>query len=208
MSSKRRSRVRRVLFVGSAIVCAPALLVAACSFPEVAFIADTNVPDGHVDPPSEEEEGDGKPDAVDSDAAPGDSVEAGSRQDGQARLEPDADCVGEDPCDCDDDGHLSMLCDGGDCDDRDPVVYPGQNFIGDPPIHPNVGDWDCSGTVEKQYTINLNCPALLGLGCPSTSTGFQVDPACGETVDYYRCEGGGLLRCNAVKNGTRTQGCK
>lgn len=140
--------------------------------------------------------------------APGDDVEAGVREDGQAKVDAAAPCPGSNPCDCDNDGFEAEgdACNGTDCDDRDPLIHPSQNYIATPPDPPNEGNWDCTDPIEKQYVVNLNCATLLGLGCPAAQ-GYRDDPPCGSVADYYQCQSG-LLSCNPVKIGTRRQGCK
>ena len=177
----------------------------ACGFPSVRFgEIDADLPDADL---TEADTSDGFDRAM-ADVFVEEN-EAGTRKDGEAKLPEDASCLSADPCDCDNDGYIakSDACAGGnDCDDRDPAVHPNQTFMAESAEPPNVGDWDCSGNVEKQYVTNLKCPSVLGLACSSTQ-GFLGDPPCGAEIDYYACQSG-LLSCTPGKIGTRRQGCK
>jgi len=174
----------------------------ACAFPEVEFGAvdaiDGTSPEGGGSD-ADSAVTDGPASNVD---APGDSVEAGTRQDGQAKIEADAACPGANPCDCDNDGYQAEgdACAGNDCDDRDPLVHPNQGYVVEPPEPPNEGNWDCVDPIEKQYVYNLNCAALGGSG-----EGFRDDPACGAKADYYKCTG---VLFGSEMIGERRQGCK
>jgi len=182
------------------LATASALFV-ACAFPDVRF-GDLDDVDGALS--------EGGADVVDDRAdvttsnidAPGDEVEAGVREDGQAKVPPDAACPGANPCDCDNDGYQAEGedCGGDDCDDRDPLVHPDQIYISEPPEPPNEGNWDCTDPIEKQYVYNLSCSVLGGTG-----EGFRDDPPCGVVSDYYRCTG---LLFGSTKIGTRRQGCR
>ncbi len=174
-------------------------LAFACGFPDVRFGVIDDV-DGTT--PEAGSEMDASSDAAPSNVdAPGDEVEAGTRQDGQSKIEPDASCPGN-PCDCDNDGYLAEgdTCQGNDCDDRDPLIHPNQGYISEPPEPPNEGNWDCTDPIEKQYVYNMNCGVLGGSG-----EGFLGDPACGVVADFYRCTG---VLFGSTKIGTRRQGCK
>jgi hypothetical protein len=199
----------------AALAVAAMVLAIACGDDDVAPIppfdgGDTGAATGDAAPASEAA-ADAAADApvVDAPAprdAPGDDVEAATRQDA-AKIEPDAACKSSNPCDCDNDGYQSLACDASDCDDRDPLVHPNQTYVAEPPPPPNQGNWDCTGGVEKQYTFNLTCATLpLGLSC-NTAEGFVGDPACGEVADYYRCKQA-VLSCTAEKVGERRQGCR
>jgi len=190
------------LLAAAAVLGSAASLAAACGFPDVRFGV---VPDDDVDGAAPEAAGpelDGAADVQQNADAPGDEVEAGVRQDGQARIDADAPCPGANPCDCDNDGYEGKAegCAGDDCDDRDPVIHPNQGYISEPPEPPNEGNWDCTDPIEKQYVYNLNCGALGGTG-----EGFRDDPACGAVADYYECTG---FLFGSRKIGTRRQGCK
>jgi hypothetical protein len=92
------------------------------------------------------------------------------------------DCTDED-----NDGEISVACDGGtDCDDTDNQVHPGQTeYYGTP--HPNVGfDYNCSGMPEPEFEA-ISCS---GLACEAKTNVFLQDVACGATGSFGDC---GLL---------------
>jgi hypothetical protein len=112
-------------------------------------------------------------------------------------------------CDCDGDGYVRQKSgcvpqDAGsyDCDDRDPLVHPGQDFVAERPEAPNAGDWNCDGRITKQLPENLQCTLPFCL-----ENGFLAQQACGETADYYQCASP-YGACTKIKTGTQTQGCK
>ena len=204
MRTTRRSRRngRRLLSVAAFAFAASAVAI-ACGFPDVRFgvvdDVDETTPEAGVDGA----EIDAPPDVIGANLdAPGDEVEAGVRQDGQAKVDADAPCPGN-PCDCDNDGYEGDGdgCSGDDCDDRDPLVHPNQTYIAEPPEPPNEGNWDCTDPIEKQYVYNLSCGAVGGAG----AEGFRNDPGCGVVADFYRCTG---LLFGFEKVGTRRQGCR
>jgi hypothetical protein len=147
----------------------------ACTFPSVTY-TDASVPvDAGVDvtPPS-----DSGSDVADT------GVEAGN------------------PCDEDNDGYLSTACDGGDCNDHDPRVHP--NIVGwvydVPDAYPN-GDWDCDGTIDKQYP---NVITLCTTSCGAE--GFGQATGCGISGWLVECVGSTL--CSNGDGGYQAQGCK
>ena len=196
----RSRRGGRRLFTAAVLLASFSSIGFACGFPDVRF-GDIDDIDGTS---SEAGASDvhARSDAPSNFDAPGDEVEAGVRQDGQAKVDPDAACPGTNPCDCDNDGYQAEgdACAGNDCDDRDPLVHPNQIYIADPPEPPNEGNWDCTDPIEKQYLFNLNCSLLGGSG-----EGFRDDPGCGAMSDYYRCTG---FLFGSEKIGTRRQGCR
>lgn len=186
------------MFAAALLLATASSIAFACGFPDVRFgeldAVDGAAPEGGAD-------ADARADATSNADAPGDEIEAGVRQDGQAKVDADAACPGADPCDCDNDGYRAEGdCAGNDCDDRDPLVHPNQTYIAEPPEPPNEGNWDCTDPIEKQYVFNLNCSVLGGSG-----EGFRDDPGCGVVSDYYRCTG---VLFGSQKIGTRRQGCK
>ena len=211
-----RVRARQPLFL-----CAVAMLVGttavfvACGSDEPNVTPEPSVDGGGDETPSTttEDASSGEDAAPIDDGgttnfdAPGDDADAATRGDA-AKIEEGGTCPGANPCDCDNDGYeaQSETCGGNDCDDLDGLRHPDQLYVSEPPDPGKDGDWDCKQPIEKQYVINLNCSALLGLGC-KPAQGYVNDPPCGSLADYYECRPG-LLSCNAVKIGTRRQGCK
>lgn len=198
-------RRRRVLAVGAVSIALAMAIGAACSFPSVEF-----VPLGTLDAPSgsegSTESGADGPVGNDGGAdAPQDAVTRGD----SSRVDGEAGCGG-DPCDCDDDKKKNGSCPSPDaaidCDDFDPLIFPGQDFVGEKswesPVNPRY-DWDCNGSVTKQYKEDLKC--TLSLGC--SGEGFKTPPGCGVEADYFRCNGIPAL-CDFEKIDRRTQGCK
>ncbi len=119
-------------------------------------------------------------------------------------------CDSGKPCDCDDDGYNADTAecqhDGGDCDDHDPLVHPGQtSWFTQPSSH---GSWDynCNGTDDLEYTSLLMCSGSVS--CDTTTeawSGMSVPP-CGQTGSYGTCMG---LAPSCVEKitGMRMQGC-
>jgi hypothetical protein len=205
---------RTLLSFALASVATSALLFAACTFPEVSFAPSdaaandsaTNAHDAAIGPDT----GAVDPDGVKQDAA--------SRDGGVTRPEagPDGEVqgcggTGGTACDCDNDKVNNSSCGAkpADCDDFDPLIHPNAEFVAakwDPSSpHTPVNDWNCDGTVTKQYSYNVNC-GLLG-NC--SAQGFSGDPGCGESGTYVFCKPAvGGLSCVVDKTETRTQGCR
>ncbi len=120
----------------------------------------------------------------------------------------DADC-----CDCDGDGFEAVACGAKDCDDHDPLVYPGEPvYYAMPASNPAVGfDWDCSGTIERDPTLDVTvtCPSLTLSTCPTT-TGYlaTVPPACGVAGAWGTCTQQGTTCVNNVVDPARVMTCK
>jgi hypothetical protein len=127
-------------------------------------------------------------------------------------LDIDAGCDSGKPCDCDGDGHNAATpeCnfDGGDCDDHDPMVHPGQpnNWFTTQSIH-GLWNYNC-GPIEYEYTFQLGCGT--GVGCDTTTKGWSSKaaiPGCGMSSNYGTCMGLTLLTCSENISGPMTQGC-
>jgi hypothetical protein len=168
-------------------------IASACSFPEPALVPGEG---GATESGSQ----DGQPtESAPSDAGLVDSVfsidgnenvdpeggaqEASTRPDGAALVDA-AGCP--DKCDCDGDGvrsdNPSCGPTGADCNDLDPFV-PHDGFVADPPPPGADGDWDCDGTVTKQFPVNVNCGVLSDCN----AAGFTGDPACGTFGQFVTC---------------------
>ncbi len=209
-----RVGARRSLFLGALVLVAAAGGFIACgsddpATPQPGLDAgdETSSVDSSADSSASDVDADSITDAGMNFDAPGDDVDAATREDA-AKIEEGGTCPGANPCDCDNDGYQSQAgtCGGDDCDDLDPLRHPNQTYVAEPPEPGADGNWDCKDPIEKQYVTNLKCATLLGLGCPSAQ-GYLGDPPCGTVADYYECRSA-LLACNAVKIGTRRQGCK
>lgn len=201
----KRGRLFLTLVIGSIA----GAIGASCTFPSVTFGPDvdgSSPADASVDAlqdASSEEAGNDNSDTDDA----GKYQDAMGREDA-ARVD-EAGCAT--PCNCDKDSYYNSLCDtdgGADCDDFDPLIHPQQGFVSakwESTSHFPAGDWDCNGGVLKQYPHNVSCSISLG-AC--VGEGFQGDPACGETADYFACQG--TVLCSLVKtaDSPRTQGCK
>jgi hypothetical protein len=116
-------------------------------------------------------------------------------------------------CDCDDDHFQAEgMCGGNDCDDHDPLVYPGEPmYYGTPANNPAIGfDYDCSGTTDRDPSLNktVNC-GLVGLPC-SADMGFLADvpPPCGGSAPWGTCKQQGVMCVNDVYEQARVMLCK
>ena len=120
--------------------------------------------------------------------------------------------------DADEDGHgndSSFLCQEsvpegyvmipGDCDDNDPLVYPGKSgFRCSPP--PIGGTWDinCDLIIEREVTA-FYCGFDEYDNCPGVSWQSSLIPNCGETGDYWWCDS----QCRYdIEGSDRTQCCR
>lgn len=214
---RRHARPRMILW--AFVLSAPMVGLGACGSEHNA--APLAAEDGGTedDPLLPEKDGQSDAAAEELDAAsmnldaPGDEVEAAVRTDGGEVLAPDESCRGTNPCDCDNDGYegVGEGCSGEDCDDRDPLRFPGQTFVAVKPEDGKDGNWDCSDPIEKQYATNLSCGLLGLLLCTSGTQGFTSDPPCGTEAPFYQCSTSlvGLnLTCAPVEVGKRRQGCR
>ena len=187
----------------------------ACTFPDVSF-----GPPGSGDEDAAREAGseggaDGGTDAADL-ADVFDFGDVATRDDANQVI--DANACGDKPlCDCDGDGYLDIHCDAGpdaagpgkkpgDCDDLDPLRYPGAPPTDAVPVG-HEGDWDCDGVVKRTPAAEIKCSGTGLTGCLG-GPGFLNKPACGTKADAYSCEASGILACQAVPKGTVTQLCQ
>lgn len=198
-------------------------LIAACSFPDVAFAPaggasgdEGGVPEGgSVDGSSDASED------VSNDVRV--LVDGGDPNDLIAKdAGKKVDASGCAVCDCDGDGYNETTkagCGGADagpndCDDNDSRAHPGQTYLLDKAEKPRLGDWNCVNGVERLYAANVNCNTVTpGPTCDGTF-GFEDATACGETGSFVTCKsaGGiaGLLQSCVVsaRNVTQKQACK
>lgn len=194
-------------------------IAAACSFPEPTLVPDEAGAPGNDGAPTKtgiapDGGGDARLDSafaidgnenVDPDGA---SQEASTRPDGATVLEAGA-C--KKTCDCDEDGvyvkDASCAMSGNDCNDLDPFVPYTGGFVADKPPPGFDGDWNCDGTVTKQFNVNIQC----GLLTDCSAKGFTGDPGCGSTGEYVECSQLVLplgIVCQNGKTENRVQGCR
>ncbi len=98
-------------------------------------------------------------------------------------------------CDCDGDGYNAEgTCGGLDCDDTDKSVYPGETAYYDTPANNGSFDYDCSGTLERDPTLDVTVScATLALPCASTD-GYlgATPPECGVAAAWGSCKQQGI----------------
>lgn len=205
---------RRGFFLAASVLGAAIAIASACSFPEPALIGASE------EGGSSSSSGDPSDGPVPDDAGLLDSVFA---IDGNANVDPDGaaqeasvapdastvDATGcPDKCDCDGDGFRSNnpTCPdaGRDCNDLDKFI-PHDGFVASPPVGHD-GDWDCNGTVLKQFPVNINC----GLLANCSAAGFTGDPACGTAGTFVTCKPSllPLVLCEVKSTETVIQGCR
>jgi hypothetical protein len=119
------------------------------------------------------------------------------------------------PCDCDGDSYSNGKpgCPATlplDCDDLDPIVHPGQETLTLVPIPPNAGDWDCDGSVTKQYQVG-RCISSVASCDPTSTSGLTTEAGCGVAATYVACfassPGGGSPQCTGSQTAV-VQGCR
>lgn len=204
------NRRRRLVLIAFAMSTAGAI-GASCSFPEPTFGPvgpDSSTTDG----PAIDSPGD-SPVGANEDVDPtGVQKDATTLPDGGGRLEAGIDAAS--CCDCDNDMFTAEggTCGkpSGDCDDLHPFIKPGSEFVASvtwDTTHAPIYDWDCNGTVSKQYNYGVSCNTLITGGCEKQ--GFTTDVACGASGPYVICKAPGIgLSCVVDKTETRTQGCR
>jgi hypothetical protein len=91
-------------------------------------------------------------------------------------------------CDVDKDGWPAASCaDAGeaDCDDDDPDVHPGQDWLAVTPRSTRNGDWNCKDGVEKRFPNGVDCSGF-STSCAGRE-GFEDDPGCGQEGEFITC---------------------
>ena len=197
--------------VGGGLVALTAL--ASVVFGACADLDGLSGGSGDAGTPESSVAADASSDVEQPDAATNDGPlipDAESRPDGEGRVDA-SDCS---TCDCDDDGFLSArpgCSDAGstDCDDFDPFRSPGQTKFIDELPSGHLGDWNCSGAVEKLYPTGVACTGNGGPACDGRF-GFTGDPPCGATGPFVTCKTGGALGLNCVEAERKvsTQACR
>jgi len=213
--------MRRAHLIGLALVGGSLAVAAACGFPSPDLLdlpsdaaaspeaSPTVVPDGTT-PGADGALLDGPlPEAAPFDG----SVAALDAQ----QLDGDANVTLADGAvvNCDEDNDrfpaVGGRCGGFDCNDTNATVRPNQIFNASAPIPGDggpgtLGDWNCNGTVEREFETNVSrsCPSLAGLGC--AKEGWEGVPACGSVAVFVRCTPT-FLGCNSSTE-MRTVSCK
>jgi len=129
-----------------------------------------------------------------------------------AAEEPTPD-TGADAASCDKDGDHDLakggVCGSTDCDDNDARAYFGEpNYLTFAPTPVTMGDWNCDGVVETQFTTGFSCGGL-NLGTCGTASGFTDTPACGATSSkFITCKVQAGVLCVTDTTTSNTQGCK
>ncbi len=128
-----------------------------------------------------------------ADALPYLEVDASKRTDATVRVEDMSACATRTPCDCDGDGFADVACGAdagtlkpGDCDDLDPLRFPGQGFVMDPPPPGHDGDWNCDGIEEVLPAMPPACTRPPNV-CLVGERGFSGRGRCGEVEDLREC---------------------
>lgn len=136
-----------------------------------------------------------------------------------------ATCGSRTPCDCDDDGFASVSCPvdagsllssrgtplrPGDCDDLDPLRFPGQSYVAEAPPPGRNGDWNCDGAEEHWRTVEMRACRVADGTCLVGQRGFLGVYACGTVGELFECgfdpqnpEG-----CGPVRVGVARQPCR
>ncbi len=112
-------------------------------------------------------------------------------------------CSSHTPCDCDEDGFAALDCtvdagsivtprgtplQPGDCDDLDPLRFPGQRFVAEPPPPGQDGDWNCNQVVEFFAVKPPTCEALGPDDCFAPPHFIKASSAsCGELDELWAC---------------------
>lgn len=116
-------------------------------------------------------------------------------------------CLSPDnPCDCDGDGDNAATpeCDGGDCNDDDPLVNSKQTmWFYD--AGSNGWDYDCNKNIEFEHTGPIQCPLLVP--CAGPPQYIDAPPSCGEMGGYAECVPKGVGCVASNQQGLLTQGC-
>lgn len=103
----------------------------------------------------------------------------------------DDNCDGRiDEGDLDGDGFDGIVGGGTDCNDDDPLVFPGQpNYFADPSTHTPLYDYNCNGLEDKQLTqlASYSESSPFGLDfCTVTIIGWKdFVPNCGQYGNYF-----------------------
>jgi hypothetical protein len=97
-------------------------------------------------------------------------------------------------------------CLGNDCCDTDSLAHPGQTLYYTTADKCLSFDYNCNGTLDPEYPVNLKCGGTGITGCTGGS-GFIGNPACGTSALYGTCVPNGALACQAGSEMPVVQGC-
>ncbi len=203
-------------------------LLVGCSFPEIELVPEDAAQSG-LDAVADGDDAiafdssgaetsfqDAEPDAGDATSDP--DVQTDAPIDAQGDAKPDAvsdavsdvaPCESGDPCDCDGDGDKKPGpgCGGGDCDDGDPrrnskvSTFQTHSVAG----AGHGGDWNCSGTVERELgNGGVSCGGLALGPCAATSGYKQANPTCGGSATFVKCKVTLALLCGEDETQTET----
>lgn len=127
-------------------------------------------------------------------------LDASSRTDATGRVVDAAACAPT-QCDCDDDGFADVGCSTdagnilssrgeplkpGDCDDFDPLRFPGQGFVAETPLPGRSGDWNCDGIEESWLPDAQHCTLKDGT-CRVGHRTLRERSTCGASIDLFEC---------------------
>ncbi len=132
-------------------------------------------------------------------------VEGIKRTDATSLVTDPATCSAHTQCDCDEDGFASLDCPvdagsllsargtplrPGDCDDLDPLRFPGQSYVVDPPPPGRDGDWNCDRFEEhwRESRVRGAACILEDRSCQVGFQGFMGRVACGALGDLAECQ--------------------
>jgi hypothetical protein len=199
-----------------------ALILGACTFPEVTYDAGVGPIEAS---PLETSVGDDAPASGETgmDSSVGDVVSGrDSTTDGPGRetstydappppadayvfeASPDAPACDQDQ---DNDPAIGGACGGTDCDDEDPRAYKDEpNYLTALPRSTTNGDWNCNHVIEKLYPSKVDCAASIG-SCDQVS-GFTDDPACGTAGTFVQCMTMNVIFCVVGASSMQLQACK
>jgi hypothetical protein len=191
-----------------------AAALAACGFPDVTFAEGSTLDGsaGETDQATPTAEAASPVDAADEvmvdgpgvPDAPADHVAV------DTGTFPDATPDGPLDCDVDGDGYLAMgpPCNGQDCCDDDRNANPGQTQFFTAADACGSFDYNCDGSLEAEYAINIACKGTGLTGCKG-GPAFVGDPACGTQGSFANsCTGSGALACQPGTTTMQAQGCK
>lgn len=93
-------------------------------------------------------------------------------------------------CDCDNDGHDSVACDGGDdCNDQDSRVFPGQTLYFDTQADGGGYDFNCVNGPEKDPMLDTAHLCVVCVNDEMDAHYFAMtSPSCGMPGEWGTCK--------------------